>query len=91
MIACRMSVVSAEHLGIAQEIYAAVVADTSKSVHQSHDHDGKRTSSHKSRENQKKNCSEETIRCRFECTEGLCQGSTKRLALINDCACFRYS
>ena len=54
MIACRMSVVSAEHLGIAQEIYAAVVADTSKSVHQSHDHDGKRTSSHKSRENQKK-------------------------------------
>ena len=30
-----MSVVSAEHLGIAQEIYAAVVADTSK-MHISH-------------------------------------------------------
>jgi hypothetical protein len=32
-----MSVVPAEHLGIAEEIYAAVVADTSK-VYQSHDH-----------------------------------------------------
>ena len=57
MIACRMSVVSAEHLGIAQEIYACCRGGHVKNVHQSHDHDGKKTSSHKSQENKK---SEET-------------------------------
>lgn len=88
MIACRMSVVSAEHLGIAQEIYAAVVADTSK-MYINHMIMMARKHLHinlKKTKNQKRQ-----IRCRFECTEGLCQGSTKRLALVNDYACFRYS
>jgi hypothetical protein len=65
MMVCRMSVVSAEHLGIAEKIYAAVVADTSK-VYQSHDHGHLAIflATFLSHLQQRQS------RCTFECTEG---------------------
>ena len=85
MIVRRMSVVSAEHLGIAEEIYACCRGGHVKNTHQSHDH------GHLAKNIFRR---DKILRCKFEIlnvTEGLRQGSTERLALIYDYACFRYS